>query len=125
MPQYFYKKEASKFSFILIPKMLLMDDFFSDLSIQSKLLYGMLLERMSVSKKNGWIDDEGRVFIQYQINEIMENLCVSKQSAIKFLNELEEIGLVEKKKQGSGQPTYLYLKNFSEETDELKIGPEV
>ena len=64
---YYYGSQADQFSFIRIPKIMLIDNTFSDLSLQAKVLYGVLLDRMSLSRKNGWLDAENRVFIIYQI----------------------------------------------------------
>ncbi|MCF0127789.1 MAG: replication initiator protein A [Pseudobutyrivibrio sp.] len=109
---YFYGTEADQFSFIRIPKVLLTGEDFSGLSLQAKVLYGLLLDRMGLSVKNRWLDDNDRVFIIYQIAEIQEDLGFSKKKAMEFLNELEAIGLVEKKKRGFGLPSILYVKNF-------------
>lgn len=109
---YYYGTEADQFSFIRIPKALLTEERFSSLSIQAKLLYGLLLDRMGLSAKNGWLDKENRVYIIYQISEIQEDLGFSKKKAIDYLGELEALGLVEKKRRGLGLPTILYVKNF-------------
>lgn len=109
---YYYGTEADQFSFIRIPKPLLTEERFFSLSIQAKLLYGLLLDRMGLSAKNGWLDKENRVYIIYQISEIQEDLGFSKKKAIDYLGELEALGLVEKKRRGLGLPTILYVKNF-------------
>ena len=84
--QYFYGSQADQFSFIRIPKMMLTEDTFSALSIPAKVLYGVLLDRMSLSRKNGWFDEENRVFIIYQIGEIQEDLGFSKKKAMELLS---------------------------------------
>ena len=84
---------------------MLTEGIFSTLSLQSKVLYGVLLDRMSLSRKNGWLDKENKVYIIYQINEIQENLGFSKKKAIDYLAELEKFGLVEKKRRGLGLPS--------------------
>lgn len=109
---YYYGNEADQFSFIRIPKALLTEKIFSSLSVQARLLYGLLLDRMGLSAKNGWVDKENKVYIIYQISEIQEDLGFSKKKAIDYLGELEDIGLVEKKRRGLGLPTILYVKNF-------------
>ena len=76
---YYYGSQADQFSFIRIPKIMLTDKTFSDLSLQAKVLYGVLLDRMSLSRKNGWLDAENRVFIIYQIGEIQKDLGFSKK----------------------------------------------
>lgn len=94
-------------TFIRIPKVMLMDKTFAGLSIQAKMLYGILLDRMGLSMKNGWLDENNRVYIIYQIAEIQEDLGFSKKKAIDYLAELEKFGLVEKKRQGLGRPNIL------------------
>lgn len=83
---YFYKSEASQFSFIKIPKPLVIGEDFSALSISAKILYGLLLDRMAMASKNKWIDDEGRVYILYQLTEIQEDMNISKRKAGECLN---------------------------------------
>ena len=109
---YYYGTEGEQFSFIRIPKALLLDKTFSTLSLQAKMLYGILLDRMGLSMKNGWCDKENRVYIIYQISEIQEDMGFSKKKAIEYLKELEEFGLVEKKRRGLGLPSILYVKSF-------------
>ena len=84
----------------------------AELSVNAKLLYGVLLDRMNLSMKNRWFDSENRVYIIYQIAEIMEDFNFSKKTAVRYLNELENFGLVEKKRRGLGLPSLLYVKNF-------------
>ena len=109
---YYYGNQADQFSFIRIPRVLLVDQLFSPLSIQSKILYGVLLDRMGISMRNGWFDELNRVYIIYQISEIEEDLGFSKKKAIDYLTELEQFGLVEKKRRGRGLPSILYVKSF-------------
>ena len=110
---YFYRSEAGQFSFIKIPKQLVTGEDFSSLSISAKILYGLLLDRMAIASKNQWIDDEGRVYIQYQLSEIQEDMNISKRKAGECLNELQEMGLILKRKGGNGYPSRIYVKNFT------------
>ena len=114
---YYYGSQADQFSFIRIPKIMLIDNTFSDLSLQAKVLYGVLLDRMSLSRKNGWLDAENRVFIIYQIGEIQKDLGFSKKKSIDLLAELEKFGLLEKKRRGHGLPNILYVKSFMSDAD--------
>ena len=109
---YYYGNQADMFSFIRIPKIMLTEDSFSALSILAKVLYGVLLDRMTLSRKNGWFDEENRVFIIYQIDEIREDLGFSKKKAMDLLSELENFGLLEKRRRGHGLPNILHLKSF-------------
>ena len=112
MFNYYRKLEAGQYSFIRIPKALMTEESFDSLSLQSKLLYGMLIDRMGSSCKNDWIDEENRIYVVYPIHEIQKDMKVSKHKAIDCLSELENIGLVEKRLIGNGRPTHLYVKNF-------------
>ena len=107
---YFYRSEAGQFSFIKIPKLLVTGEDFSSLSISAKILYGLLLDRMAIASKNQWIDDEGRVYIQYQLSEIQEDMNISKRKAGECLNELQDMGLILKRKGGNGYPSRIYAK---------------
>lgn len=109
---YYYGNQADLFNFIRIPKVMLTDAVFSDLSLQAKVLYSVLLDRMALSRKNGWFDEENRVFIIYQIGEIQEDLGFTKRKAMDLLTELEKFGLLEKKRRGHGLPNILYVKSF-------------
>lgn len=112
---YYYRKEAEQFSFFRIPKLLFTDPIFSKLSSDAKVLYGILLDRMNLSMKNNWIDEENKVYIIFTIEEIAEIMCCATQKATKILQELDDkkgIGLVEKKRLGLGKPNILYVKNF-------------
>ena len=109
---YYYGSEAEQFSFIRIPKVMLINESFSGLSLSAKILYGVLLDRMALSVKNGWLDEEKRVFIIFTIEEIQDILGFSKKKSIEYLGELESFGLVEKRRRGLGLPSILYIKSF-------------
>ena len=109
---YYYGNEADQFTFVRIPKVMLTDKTFADLSCQAKMLYGVLLDRMGLSMRNGWLDEENRVYIIYQIAEIQEDLGFSRKKSIDYLAELEQFGLVEKKRRGLGLSNILYVKSF-------------
>lgn len=110
---YYYGDQAEQFSFYRIPKVLFTDKRFKDISAEAKILYGLLLDRMSLSAKNGWLDQEGRVYIVYTVEDIMDALSCASQKAMKLLNELDEkCGLIERKRQGLGKPNLIYVKNF-------------
>ncbi len=109
---YYYGHEADKYSFIRIPKVMVTESIFSSLSLQAKILYGLLLDRIGVARKNDWVDEEERIYVIYPIAEIQEDMSISKKKAIESLAELEAIGLVEKKQRGLGQPNILYVKDF-------------
>ena len=112
---YYYGIEAEQFSFYRVPRLLIKDERFKGLSSDAKLLYGLMLDRMSMSMKNGWLDDENRAYIIYTIDNIREDLGCSKEKAVKVLAELDAskgIGLIEKIRRGLGKPDIIYVKNF-------------
>ena len=112
---YYYGVEAEQFSFYRVPRLLIKDERFKGLSSDAKLLYGLMLDRMSMSMKNGWLDDENRAYIIYTIENIREDLGCSKEKAVKVLAELDAskgIGLIEKIRRGLGKPDIIYVKNF-------------
>ena len=113
MYDYFYGAEAEQFSFYRIPKVLFTEEHFRSVSAEAKVLYGLLLDRMSLSCKNGWLDKEGRVYIIFTIEEVMTALSCADQKAGKLLHELEsKCRLIERKRQGLGKPNLIYVKNF-------------
>ena len=109
---YFYGSQAEQFSFIRIPRILIKDPRFSPLSVYAKMLYAVLLDRMSLSSKNGWFDEDNRVYIIYPTLEVQEDLGIGKKKALEVMTELVEFGLLEKKRRGLGLPNLLYLKSF-------------
>ena len=112
---YFYGREADQYSFYKIPKLLFTDEYFKKISVEAKVLYGLMLDRMSLSVKNEWLDTEGRAYIYYSLDDIMEALGCSNKKAITIMKELDSdagIGLIEKKRQGQGKPTMIYVKQF-------------
>ena len=123
---YFYGTEADQFSFYRIPKALFTDSYFKDLSSDAKILYGLMLDRMSLSIKNQWFDDKNRAYIYFSIEDIMELLNCGRNKAIKSMRELDDetgIGLIEKRRQGFGKVNVIYVKTFMpEKTDEKKFG---
>lgn len=122
--KYFYGTEADQFSFYRIPKALFTNDCFKDLSCDAKILYGLMLDRMSLSIKNQWFDEENRAYIYFSIEDIMELLNCGRNKAVKSLQELDDekgIGLIEKRRQGFGKVTIIYVKSFvQEECEEQK-----
>lgn len=121
---YYYGVESEQFSFYRVPRALIKDNRFKGVSSDAKLLYGLMLDRMAMSMRNGWLDEHNRVYIIYTLEDIMEDLCCSKGTGVKILAELDTvkgIGLIERKKRGQGKPTIIFVKNFivCKETDDL------
>lgn len=110
--EYLYEPEAELFTFIRVPKLILEDRRFATLNVESKLLFGLLLDRVALSRKNGWVDAKGRVYVIMTITEIVESLACATQKATKLLQDLERFGLIKKVRQGLGKPNLIYVKNF-------------
>ena len=115
---YYYGKEADQYSFFKIPKILYTDSIFKTLSSDAKVLYAILLDRMSLSMKNGWLDEENKVFIIFTIDEIEETMNIGRNKAINIMKEIQDFGLIEKKRRGLGKPNIIYVKSFLVETKE-------
>ncbi|NBI18210.1 hypothetical protein D1841_11495 [Neglecta sp. X4] len=113
---YFYGGESEQFSFYRIPRQLIVGPEFKHVSTDAKLLYGLMLDRMGLSARNGWYDEENRVFIYYPLDEIKEALNCGNDKAVKLLAELDSgkgIGLIQRVKQGQGKPARIYVKRFT------------
>ena len=118
---YFYGQTGELFSFYRIPKALFQEQRFQSLSTDAKTLYGILLDRMSLSVKNGWLDEQNRVFIIFTIEDVKRSLCCADNKATKLLRELEEFGLIERKRRGLGRPSLVYVKNFSADSSKTRF----
>ncbi len=112
---YYHGEEPKQFQFYMIPKTLIDNKEFT-VSIDAKFMYSVMLDRASLSYKNGWIDEENRVYIIFTIDKVQEVLDCSKGKAVKVLQELDTekgIGLIERKKStGMGKPDIIYVKDF-------------
>ena len=118
---YFYGQAGELFSFFRIPKALFQEQRFQDLSTDAKTLYGILLDRMSLSVKNEWFDKKGRVFIIFTIEDVKRTLRCADNKATRLLRELEEFGLIERKRRGLGKPSLVYVKNFSSDLSNERV----
>ena len=113
---YHYGRESSQYHYYQIPQILIKDCYFKNLSTDAKLLYGIMLNRMKLSQKKGWLDDESRVFIYFTVEEVKEELNCGKNKAINLLAELDVkkgFGLIERKRQGMGKPDVIYVRHFA------------
>lgn len=121
---YYYGSESNQFSFFRIPRQLMTGKRFRRLSTEAKLLYGLLLDRMGLSAKNGWHDETGRIYIYYTLKEIQEVFNCGHDKATKLLVELDGgktgFGLIERVKQGLGRPAKIYVKRFVEHREPPK-----
>lgn len=110
---YHYGIEAEQYAFYRIPKILMRDPLFKMLSLEAKVLYGMMMDRLVLSAKNGWKDERGRIYIYFTIEDICEAFMCGKDKAVKVLKELEKgDSLIERKKQGQGKTYEDFCKEF-------------
>ncbi len=109
---YFYNEESQSYAFYRTPKLFFTDEHFRTLSRDARYLYGILLDRVELSARNGWRDEFGRIYVYMTVSSIEECFGVCHQTACKLLDELEEFGLIEHKKQGLGKPAMIYVKKF-------------
>lgn len=109
---FYYGEESEQYSFYSVPKMFFDNDKFKDLSAMSKLLYSFLLDRMSLSKRRNWIDDKNRAYIKYSLKAICNDMCVSRNSVIKYMKELQTFGLIMKFPK-EGMEDIIYVMHFS------------
>ena len=108
--EFFGIEESEQYAFYRVPKLLFTSEHFWNLSTDAKMLYGLLLDRMALSQKNGWVDEQGRVYIIYTVENIMESLGCGNKKAIQLLAELEnKANLILRKKQGLGKPNLTLL----------------
>ena len=110
---YFYGPQADQFAFYRIPKVLFTDRRFGNISTDAKTLYGILLDRMNLSAANGWLDQAGRVYIIFTVEEIMTALSCGNKKAVSLLAELEQkAGLIERKRQAVNYRRLSIAENF-------------
>ena len=96
-------------SFYKLPKVLFSDDLYKDVSTDAKVLYSLLLDRNSLSVKNGWTDSHGRYYQYFTISECKEKLNFGHDKIIKLFKELETNGLIIRKRQGKGKPSIIFV----------------
>ena len=112
---YFYKSESETYAFYRVPKLLFTHIYYKDLPCEAKLLYGMLVDRMTLSDRNFWRDREGNTYIYFSVETIMRSLNCAHGKAEKLLASLEDYGLLDRRRQGLGKPSRLYPQPFARE----------
>ena len=122
MNDYFSERDTIEYAFYRVPKALIQEPVYRSVSTDAKLLYGLLLDRMDLSMKKRWLDELGRVYLFYRIEAIQADLCCCKEKACKLLSELESAGLIEKKRQGRGNPSRIYVKHFAKKSEKQTSG---
>ena len=117
MSPYFTAPDTEKFTFYRIPKLLFTDEKYQAVSTDAKMLYGLLLDRLSLSEKNGWKDEHGRVYQYFTIRQAQELLHFGHEKVCRLFGELEAVGLIERRRQGQGRANCIYLKQFPQKSD--------
>lgn len=112
MNEFFTKAESESYVFYKVPKALFVDDKYKGVSTDAKMLYGLLLDRMQLSLKNGWTDKYGRVYQYFTVKQAQALLHFGHEKICKLFRELEQANLILRKRQGQGMPSIIYLKKF-------------
>ena len=110
-PFFIYQEHKAQ-SFIQLPNFLFEAPNYQPLSNEAKLLYAFILRRVDLSRKNGWADEYGRIYLYYPINEVVSLLHCGRQKAVNTLRELQYVDLIAIKKQGCGKPNRIYPKSY-------------
>jgi hypothetical protein len=119
---YYYGNEADQYTFYRLPKALFTNNRYKELSDGAKILYGLMLDRMGLSVKNGWSDEHDRVYIFFTLEDVTELLNCKNDKGVKLLAELDTVkgvGLIERVKQGQGKPTIIYVRKFFDTAEVL------
>lgn len=119
---YLYQNGAERYQFYRIPKILFTSPRFSSLSGDAKILYGLLLDRASLSAQNGWLDEQRRVYIFFSVEEICIAIGCARKKALKLLSDLDAVGLTKRKIRGQGKPTMIYVREPSPEDFQKQEG---
>ena len=122
---FYYGVEADQFSFYRIPKELFTNEYFKNMSTDAKLLYGLMLDRMSLSRKNNWLDDENKVYIIYKVTEVQKSLNCSKSKAVALLKALDKYNLIMRFKREFGKADIIYVFNIFKQLEEENIDDDV
>ena len=117
MNPYFIAPDTEKFTFYGVPKLLFTDEKYQTVSTDAKMLYGLLLDRLSLSEKNGWKDEHGRVYQYFTIRQAQELLHFGHEKVCRLFAELEAADLIECRRQGQGKANRIYLKGFPQKSD--------
>lgn len=117
---YYNTNPEKMFVFMKFPKILLSNPDLKPISCEAKLLYTSMLDRQNLSKKNGWFDENGRIYITFRITEVMELIGCGRKKAVSLIQDLAEHKLIEKKRIGLGHPNRIYVNELpSEERDAI------
>ncbi|MBQ9303848.1 replication initiator protein A [Butyrivibrio sp.] len=109
---YHYGRQAMQYAMVEIPLLMFLDDAFEPLSIEAKVVYGILLQRIKLAGRNGWRDEEGKLYVIYPLEQMRKDIGLSTKVISAGLKQLEEIGIIDIVVRGQGKPNIIYVKNF-------------
>lgn len=104
--------EAESYVFYKVPKALFAEEKYRSVSTDAKMLYGLLLDRMHLSVKNGWVDIQNRIYQFFTVREAQEKLRFGHEKICRLFSELEQADLILRIRQGQGKPNIIYVKKF-------------
>lgn len=111
--------ETLQHSYYQMPQELFCNEKYKRLSIEAKVIYSFLLNRMNLSRMNKWINDKGEIYLIYTRKEIQSKLNLSDKPVTRAFKELREAKLIKEEKQGFGKPNLIYIGKIEQE--ELQI----
>ncbi len=113
---YYKNNEILENSYYQIPQELFVNSLYKEkLNSDSKILYAFLLDRLSLSQRNHWFDEYGRVYLIFTREEVQNKLCLSEKTVTKAFKQLLEINLISEKRQGLGKPNLIYVGKIQHE----------
>ena len=119
-----HNHERTARSYLRMPRSLLTDPIYQRLSVEAKLAYMLLLDRQSLSAKNGWQDERGQVYLYYTVEELAGQLGCGRQKAGRVLRELEQFGLITRRRQGQGRPSRIYSTDLNRQPCDLQTNAD-
>ena len=115
------QSDIVRFYHLQFPRWLIEDRRYMTLGMEAKFVYMLLFNRFQLSKHNGWINDEGEVFVIYTRRELAEKLNASEKRVSAAMNELRDFMLIWEKRCGRGFANQIYLANVEvSETDAMQ-----
>ena len=107
--------ETMEYSFYQMPQELFDNEKYKKLSLEAKVIYSFLLNRMKLSKINHWINNQGEIYLIYTRKEIQSKLNLSDKPVTRAFKELRNANLIKEEKQGFGKPNLIYIGKIEHE----------
>ena len=121
---YHYGKQALQYAMVEIPLLMFIDDAFEPLSLETKVVYGILLQRIRLANRNGWRDEDGKLYVIYPLEQMHKDIGLSTRTISDSLKQLEDLGIVDICVRGQGKPNLYYVKNFIYKDEKSDSRPE-